>query len=148
MTTPANRSLTDREIDTQIGRSVRIRRMQLAISQETLGTALGVTFQQIQKYEKGSNRISGSKLLRIAGILAVPVSYFFQGIDQAQASPVRDLAAEFCATPDGLRLAEAFLAIGNPTARHALAMLAVTMAGAKSEAQRSSPTVGRTVSRP
>jgi transcriptional regulator with XRE-family HTH domain len=73
-------------IDVAVGNRIRTRRMALGLSQEKLGETLDITFQQIQKYEKGTNRVSASKLQLIAGILKVPVSYFFE--DQAQADHV------------------------------------------------------------
>src|SRR5665213_1876463 len=71
-------------IDKHVGSRVRMRRMMLSMSQEKLGDALGLTFQQVQKYEKGTNRIGASRLQQIAHILQVPVSFFFEG---APASP-------------------------------------------------------------
>src|SRR4026209_2157183 len=66
-------------IDKHVGSRVRMRRMMLAMSQEKLGDALGLTFQQVQKYEKGTNRIGASRLQQISNILKVPVSFFFEG---------------------------------------------------------------------
>src|SRR5579884_3539019 len=66
-------------IDKHVGSRVRMRRMMLGMSQEKLGDAIGLTFQQVQKYEKGSNRIGASRLQQIALILQVPVSFFFEG---------------------------------------------------------------------
>ena len=66
-------------IDKHVGSRVRMRRMMLGMSQEKLGDALGLTFQQVQKYEKGSNRIGASRLQQISLILQVPVSFFFEG---------------------------------------------------------------------
>ena len=66
-------------IDKHVGSRVRMRRMMLSMSQEKLGDALGLTFQQVQKYEKGSNRIGASRLQQISLILQVPVSFFFEG---------------------------------------------------------------------
>ena len=66
-------------IDKHVGSRVRMRRMMLSMSQEKLGDALGLTFQQVQKYEKGTNRIGASRLQAIANILQVPVSFFFEG---------------------------------------------------------------------
>ena len=65
--------------DKHVGARVRMRRMMLAMSQEKLGDALGLTFQQVQKYEKGTNRIGASRLQQISNILQVPVSFFFEG---------------------------------------------------------------------
>ena len=66
--------------DKHVGARVRMRRMMLGMSQEKLGDALGLTFQQVQKYEKGANRIGASRLQQIAHILQVPVSFFFDGL--------------------------------------------------------------------
>ena len=72
-------------IDKHVGSRVRMRRMMLSMSQEKLGDALGVTFQQVQKYEKGANRIGASRLHHIARILQVPVAFFFEGAPDLQA---------------------------------------------------------------
>ena len=66
-------------VDKHVGNRVRMRRMMLGISQEALGEALGVTFQQVQKYEKGKNRVSASRLQHISQVLQVPVPFFFEG---------------------------------------------------------------------
>src|SRR6476619_5423180 len=70
-------------IDKHVGARVRMRRMMLSMSQEKLGDALGLTFQQVQKYEKGANRIGASRLQQIAQIMQVPVSFFFAGTPHA-----------------------------------------------------------------
>ena len=70
-------------IDKHVGNRVRMRRMMLRMSQEKLGDALGLTFQQVQKYEKGTNRIGASRLQQIAHTLQVPVSFFFEGAPDA-----------------------------------------------------------------
>ena len=72
--------------DKHVGARVRMRRMMLGMSQEKLGDALGLTFQQVQKYEKGANRIGASRLQQIAHILQVPVSFFFDGAPNAPGS--------------------------------------------------------------
>src|SRR5713101_5899029 len=105
-------------IDKHVGSRVRMRRMMLAMSQEKLGDALGLTFQQVQKYEKGTNRIGASRLQQISHILQVPVAFFFEGapsvpgIPQATA-PSPAYVADFLATSDGIRLANAFMRIEN-----------------------------------
>src|ERR1700750_1950335 len=71
-------------IDKHVGSRVRMRRMMLSMSQEKLGDALGLTFQQVQKYEKGTNRIGASRLQQISHILQVPVSFFFEGAPSPQ----------------------------------------------------------------
>ena len=101
---------------------LRMRRMMLAMSQEKLGDALGVTFQQVQKYEKGTNRIGASRLHQISHILQVPVSFFFDGAPSVAGMPRPEGVSEapspayvsdFLATSDGLALAKAFVRIDN-----------------------------------
>src|ERR1700754_4961781 len=82
--------------DKHVGSRVRMRRMMLGMSQEKLGDALGLTFQQVQKYEKGANRIGASRLQQIAQILQVPVSFFFEG---ARAAPGLQQADGFGEAP-------------------------------------------------
>src|ERR1700709_2513327 len=76
-------------IDIHVGSRIRLRRTMLGMSQEKLGESLGITFQQIQKYEKGTNRIGASRLQHIARVLAMPVSYFFDGAPGLAAAPVQ-----------------------------------------------------------
>jgi transcriptional regulator with XRE-family HTH domain len=71
--------------DVHVGGKMRMRRMALGMTQEKLGDAMGITFQQVQKYEKGANRIGASRLFEIAQILEVPVAYFFEGLDRCHA---------------------------------------------------------------
>jgi transcriptional regulator with XRE-family HTH domain len=77
-------------IDKHVGSRVRMRRMMLAMSQEKLGNSLGLTFQQVQKYEKGTNRIGASRLQQISQILQVPVSFFFEGAPTVGTAPRAD----------------------------------------------------------
>jgi transcriptional regulator with XRE-family HTH domain len=97
-------------IDKYVGSRVRMRRMMLAMSQQKLGDALGLTFQQVQKYEKGTNRIGASRLQHICQILQVPVAFFFEGMPsvpgapQATGAPSPAYVTDFFATSDGLRL--------------------------------------------
>lgn len=107
------------EIDTQVGARLRYRRLSLGMSQEALAEAVGLRFQQIQKYEKGQNRIGASRLFRLAKVLKVPLEYFFEdaeGLDsddmEALRKPIR-----FLGTPEGLELTRAYLGIGDPTKR-------------------------------
>ena len=96
-------------VDVYVGARLRMRRTMLGMSQSKLGELLGVTFQQIQKYEKGSNRIGSSRLAQIATRLNVPVAFFFQGLEQKQlsGSDARELGLidSLLSTKDGLRLA-------------------------------------------
>jgi transcriptional regulator with XRE-family HTH domain len=125
-------------IDKYVGSRVRMRRMMLGMSQEKLGDALGLTFQQVQKYEKGSNRIGASRLQQISLILQVPVSFFFEGAPSPPgtnegfgeaASPA--YVTDFLATTDGLALAKAFMRIPNAKLRRRVVDLVEEMAGAQ-----------------
>ena len=105
-------------IDKHVGSRVRMRRMMLGMSQTAVGDALGLTFQQVQKYEKGTNRISASRLQEICQILQVPVPFFFEGAPPAPGAPERtgtppapDYVTDFLATSDGLALTKAFMRI-------------------------------------
>src|SRR3954462_13852637 len=122
-------------IDKHVGSRVRMRRMMLSMSQEKLGDALGLTFQQVQKYEKGTNRISASRLQQIATILQVPVALFFEGLPPrgagaataAGADAVRDIHA-FLMTPQGVSFARAMMRIDEQPIRPALLTLAELIA--------------------
>jgi transcriptional regulator with XRE-family HTH domain len=112
--------------DKHVGSRVRMRRMMLGMSQEKLGDALGLTFQQVQKYEKGTNRIGASRLQQISHILQVPVSFFFEGAPSAQTSskvdgmgeaPSPAYVSDFLATSDGLALTKAFMRIDDSKLR-------------------------------
>lgn len=121
-------------VDAFIGARVRLRRLNLKMSQEDLSNRLGVTFQQIQKYEKGVNRVSASRLLQLAAALAVPVQFFFDGLDVDKDAPPPDGMSEetqpldpyldFVSSPSGVELNKAFMHIDDePTRRHLLAMV-------------------------
>jgi transcriptional regulator with XRE-family HTH domain len=107
-------------IDQHVGSRVRMRRMMLAMSQTDLGNALGLTFQQIQKYEKGTNRIGASRLQHICHILQVSVAFLFEGAPSVLGTPLATEMArspayvtDFLATADGLALTKAFMQIKN-----------------------------------
>ncbi len=76
-------------VDVHVGARVRTRRLLIGMNQETLARALGLTFQQVQKYEGGANRVSASRLSQIAEILGVPISYFFNDLEPDGAEPSR-----------------------------------------------------------
>lgn len=90
-------------VDKHVGARIKLRRSLIGATQEYLAEHLNLTFQQIQKYENGANRVSASKLYRIANILGVPVSFFFEGLDQAEPrhDPATDLANKFIASHEG-----------------------------------------------
>ena len=110
-------------IDKHVGARVRMRRMMIGMSQEKLGDALGITFQQVQKYEKGTNRIGASRLQQISKTLGVSVSFFFEGAPEIgepggfSDSPSPAYVAEFLASSEGLALTRAFTRIKNPNVR-------------------------------
>jgi transcriptional regulator with XRE-family HTH domain len=113
-----------------------MRRMMLGMSQLTLGDALGLTFQQVQKYEKGKNRIGASRLQHISQILQVPIAFFFEGaphvLGQHHAptgAPSPQYVADFLATTDGLRLTKAFMQIPNAELRRSIVTLVEHVAG-------------------
>ena len=128
-------------IDIYVGSRVRLRRMMLSMSQEKLGEHLGITFQQIQKYEKGTNRIGASRLQHIATVLEVPVSFFFEdapGTPQEAAglaeSNSENYVIDFLSSSEGLQLNRAFVQIGDQKVRRKIVELVREIAGDKNEA--------------
>jgi len=120
-------------IDKHVGSRVRMRRMMLSMSQEKLGDALGLTFQQVQKYEKGTNRIGASRLQQISDILKVPVSFFFEGApgpssaDGLGEAPSPAYVSDFLATSEGLALIKAFTQIKESKVRRRIVDLVEAM---------------------
>jgi transcriptional regulator with XRE-family HTH domain len=112
-------------VDQHVGSRVRLRRMLLGMSQERLGESIGITFQQVQKYEKGVNRIGASRLLQISEILDVPVEFFFEEaphIDGRRAPGMAEADSEtfileFLNSREGLELNRAFAKIADPKVR-------------------------------
>lgn len=105
---------TPNPVDRHVGLRIRLRRRELGLSQERLADAIGLTFQQVQKYERAANRVSASKLWEMSRVLSVPVSYFYGGLDETAdplADAVRDQVQEFLLTPEGIELAASFLKI-------------------------------------
>jgi len=111
-------------VDAHVGNRMRLRRMLIGLSQEKLGEMLGLTFQQVQKYEKGVNRIGAGRLYQIAEFLSVPVNYFYEGFvgpeersraanDDSATKPVM----EFLSSGEGLQLALAFMRIKDVKVR-------------------------------
>jgi transcriptional regulator with XRE-family HTH domain len=123
-------------IDRHVGSRVRMRRMMLGMSQEKLGDALDLTFQQVQKYEKGTNRIGASRLQSIAHILQVPVAFFFEGAPSGAAhsdglaeAPSPAYISDFLASSEGLALTKAFMRIKDPKVRRRVVDLVEAIAG-------------------
>lgn len=120
-------------IDTFVAERVREYRKELSLAQAQLAERLGVTFQQIQKYEKGTNRISAGRLFQIAEILKVPIQELYpQAADAAAAQTSRDDAAHrvsnFALSADGWRLCQAFLRIGDADLRRSIIALVQALA--------------------
>lgn len=123
-------------IDIHVGSRVRLRRTMLGMSQEKLGEHLGITFQQIQKYEKGANRIGASRLQEIARVLSTPISFFFedapgdgnrahQGFGEAESS---NYVVDFLSSSEGLQLNRAFVKIKDPKVRRKIVEMVKALA--------------------
>ena len=121
-------------VDIHVGTRVRLRRQLLKMSQEKLGNALGVTFQQVQKYERGSNRVGASRLWKMSQVMDVPVGFFYEGLDEK--APSSDFSAEdqtpivyeFINSTDGVSLAMAVSKIKNKAVRRQILELARSLA--------------------
>ncbi|MEP3233808.1 MAG: helix-turn-helix domain-containing protein [Hyphomicrobiales bacterium] len=124
-------------IDIHVGSRVRLRRMMTNMSQEKLGEHLGITFQQIQKYEKGTNRIGASRLQSISSVLQVPVSFFFDGAPNPAGTTnpsgmeenSSSYMVEFLSSPEGLQLNKAFSRIPDAKVRRRIVELVRSLAG-------------------
>ena len=122
-------------VDLHVGGRVRMRRRMLGVSQERLAEALGLTFQQVQKYERGANRVSASKLYDIARFLSVPIAYFFEGLadpieagaGERESGGSEQLVHDFLMTAEGLELAATFPRIQRPRLRRRLLDLVRTL---------------------
>jgi transcriptional regulator with XRE-family HTH domain len=111
-----------RDLDCQIGIRLRTRRRELGVSQDALAAGVGLTFQQIQKYERGANRVSASKLWEIAAHLQTPISYFYEGLEGIELYDPESLARaealqDFLLSPDGVDLALAFQSLSAAAVR-------------------------------
>jgi transcriptional regulator with XRE-family HTH domain len=122
--------------DKYVGSRVRMRRLMLGMSQGALAGQLGLTFQQVQKYEKGTNRISASRLQAMSHILQVPVSFFFEGAPQPAGMLLRSgevpfpaYVTDFLAEADGLKLARAFMRISDAKLRRSVVRLVEEIVG-------------------
>lgn len=123
-------------IDKHVGSRVRMRRVLIGMSQERLGGALGLTFQQVQKYEKGTNRIGASRLQQIAGVLSVPPAFFFEEMPASDGTTTEPSFAEegagfvvdFLSTAEGLLLNKAFVRIKEGRVRKKIIDLVTALA--------------------
>jgi len=127
---------TPNPTDKHVGARIRMRRLMLGMSQTRLADGLDLTFQQIQKYEKGVNRVGASRLQQIAQILQVPVSFFFDGAPHTPGhsggmgeAPSPAYVADFLATSDGLSLTKAFMRIKSSKLRRRIVDLVEQIAG-------------------
>ena len=133
MPSPAVTKKVPEPVDRHVGSRVRMRRLMLGMSQTSLADKLGLTFQQVQKYEKGMNRMGSSRLQQIANILQVPVTFFFEDapgqtkLDGGGPSPA--YVSDFLATKDGLTLTKAFMQIKNAKLRRSIVNLVEDVAG-------------------
>src|SRR4051794_12250538 len=122
----ANKKSPD-SVDRHVGARIRMRRLMLRLSQTQLADALGITFQQVQKYENGTNRVGASRLQHIASTLQVPVSFFFEESPITRGEPAQisdapspELVTAFVSTTDGLKLIRAFASIKNTKLRRCI----------------------------
>jgi transcriptional regulator with XRE-family HTH domain len=126
-------------IDKHVGTKLRARRTKLGMSQTTLADALGMSFQQVQKYEKGANRIGAGRLQHIAQILKMPVQSFFEGLpedEQRRAptdAPDAQYVTDYLATSDGLNLTKAFMQIPNANLRRSIVNLVEQIADSEDQ---------------
>lgn len=123
-------SRTPDPIDIHVAARLRMRRMMQGVSQEALAARIGVTFQQIQKYEKGQNRIGASRLFQLAEALAAPIGYFFEGLpDEGAAAPAIDPEVmQSLTSPEGIQLHMAFQRIRSPQTRRRIVDLLAALA--------------------
>jgi len=131
-------------VDRYVGSRVRMRRIMLGMSQEKLGEALGLTFQQIQKYEKGTNRVGASRIQQISEVLQVPISFLFEGgptrtgggqsFDGTSPSPT--YVSDFLATSEGLALTRAFTRIADAKLRRSIVDLVEQIAAREDPEKR------------
>lgn len=130
-------------VDRHVGSRIRLRRQLLNMSQEKLGEELGVTFQQVQKYERGTNRVGAGRLFILARVLDVRVSFFYDGVSESMAAPgfsegdQTPIVDDFIQSADGVALAQAFARISDPKVRRRILELVRTLAAEEAEAAAS-----------
>ena len=118
--------MSNHPVDAHVGKRLLLRRNTLGMSQEEVGSAVGVTFQQVQKYERGANRIGAGRLHDLAKILRVSVSYFYEGYEAASGKPgfaednIADFEYQKLDNRESLALVRAFNRIDNPVVRKKL----------------------------
>jgi len=122
------------EVDAYVGARIGLRRSALGLSQSALAQQLGISFQQVQKYERAANRVSASKLWEMARALDTSVAYFYEGLAEGSAtrgsnSPSSETVQDFLLTPEGMELAQTFPRISQPRVRRKILELVRVMAG-------------------
>jgi transcriptional regulator with XRE-family HTH domain len=119
-------------VDKYVGARVRMRRLMLGMSQEKLAEAIGLSFQQVQKYERGFNRMGSSRLQQMADVLQVPIPFFFEGAPDPSKkgglAPHHAFVSDFLATAEGLALARAFMQLPSRAVRRDIVKLVNTIA--------------------
>ena len=138
---------TPNPIDVRVGARLRLRRKMLGLSQEKLGEAIGLTFQQVQKYERGANRIGASRLHELSRVLDVPVSFFFDDTDPVRApatggfaEPAAEALSDPLRKPETIDLVRAYFAIEDAAVRRRLLNLAKALAAESDKTAEKSPT--------
>jgi len=120
-------------IDRHVGLRIRMRRKELGISQEKLAESIGLTFQQVQKYERAANRVSASKLWEMSRALTINISYFYEGlgdgVEIAGSNLPRETLQDFLLTPEGMELATVFPKVPKGRVRRKVLDLVRAMAG-------------------
>lgn len=124
-------------VDAHVGSRVRLRRTMLGLSQEKLGDSLGITFQQVQKYEKGSNRMGASRLFQIARVLETPIAFFFEDLPETMKGTVSGFSEgdnpayviDFLSSNEGIQLNSCFAKIGDPVVRKRILELVKALSG-------------------
>jgi transcriptional regulator with XRE-family HTH domain len=129
-------------IDRHVGLRIRLRRRELGVSQERLADSIGLTFQQVQKYERAANRVSASKLWEVARALGTSVTYFYDGLSEPVADPSGgeddDTVQAFLLTPEGMEMAALFPQIRRSRVRRRLLELVRAMAEEEAAAAKAS----------
>lgn len=129
---PMNQKKRPHPVDIHVGGRVRMRRVLLGMSQEKLGDSLGLTFQQVQKYEKGANRIGASRLWELSRILDVPIGFFYENAvdpDGFGEDGAQDYVTEFVYSGEGLNVVKYFSRISDPNIRRSIVNMIRAVAG-------------------
>jgi transcriptional regulator with XRE-family HTH domain len=115
--------------DVEIGRKIRALRLERGLSQSGLADGIGLTFQQVQKYEKGTNRVSAGRLQRIADLLNVPIMYFYEGLGARAKKDARKTGLDLIQTKGAMRLLRSYAVISSRSTKYALVVLAESLGG-------------------